>query len=132
VYLDGAPDAEGDAAERIEQAFHAEHDRRNGTHDAASRVEIITWGVRVEIPRHEQLSDEVAASGESTVHRTDPIVFGGRVEETPRYRGVTLSPGQSIPGPAIIDLPTTTVVVPPEWDADLDDRSNIYLNRKEA
>lgn len=132
VYLDGAPDAEGNAAERIEQAFHAEHDRRNGTHDAASRVEIITWGVRVEIPRHEQVGEEVAASGESVVHRRDPIVFGGETFETPRYRGVTLSPGQSIPGPAIIDLPTTTVVVPPEWDANLDDRSNIYLNRKEA
>lgn len=132
VYLGGAPNPDNNAAERIEQAFHAEHDRRNGTHDASSRVEIITWGVRVEIPRHEQLGDEVAATGESVVHRTDPIVFGGRTHETPRYRGVTLSPGQHIPGPAIIDQPTTTIVVPPEWDANLDDRSNIYLNRKEA
>ncbi|MGN7862383.1 hydantoinase/oxoprolinase family protein [Microbacterium sp. 22303] len=132
VYLDGAPDATGDAARQIEDAFHAEHDRRNGTHDPASRVEIITWGVRVEIPRHELLSDEVTVTGESVVHRHDPIVFGGESHVTPRYRGVTLSPGQHIAGPAIIDQPTTTIVIPPEWDADLDDRSNIYLNRKEA
>ncbi len=132
VYLDSAPDPQGGAAETIEQAFHAEHDRRNGTHDSASRVEIITWGVRVEIPRHEQLKDAEHVGIESEVHRTDEIVFGGSPYSTPRYRGVTLSPGQHISGPAIIDQPTTTIVVPPEWDANLDARSNIYLNRKEA
>lgn len=132
VYLEGAPDAGGDAAEVIERAFHAEHDRRNGTHDAASRVEIITWGVRVEIPRPEQLGASASRGGESAIHRTDPVVFGGESYETPRYRGVTLEPGERIVGPAVIDQPTTTIVIPPEWDAKLDDRSNIYLTRKEA
>lgn len=132
VYLDGVPDAEGNAAEVIEKAFHAEHDHRNGTHDPDSRVEIITWGARVEIPRPEQLSADVEVTGDAVVHRTDPIVFGGKVHDTPRYRGVTLAPGQLVVGPAIIDQPTTTIVVPPEWDANLDDRSNIYLTRKEA
>ncbi|RGE22365.1 hydantoinase/oxoprolinase family protein [Leucobacter sp. wl10] len=132
VYLEGVPNPEGDAARAIERAFHAEHDRRNGTHDPDSRVEIITWGVRVEIPRPEQLSAESGSVGETVVHRTDPIVFGGESHDTPRYRGVTLSPGERVDGPAIIDQPTTTIVIPPEWDAQLDDRSNIYLTRKEA
>ncbi len=131
VILDEAP-APTKAAEIVEQAFHIEHDRRNGTHDPDSRVEIITWGVRVEIPRPELVA--LAGSNDSTpeVHRTDDVVFSGKPFATPRYRGVTLSPGDRIAGPAVIDQPTTTIVVPPEWDAQLDDRSNIYLTRKEA
>ncbi|SEB57833.1 hydantoinase/oxoprolinase family protein [Streptomyces melanosporofaciens] len=132
VHLGEVPNTHGDAADVIGRAFHAEHDRRNGTHDAQSRVEIITWGVRVEVPRPEQLKDTVAAGGSPESHRTDPITFGGESFDTTRYRGVTLGPGDKIVGPAVIDQPTTTIVVPPEWDATLDDRSNIYLTRKEA
>jgi N-methylhydantoinase A len=132
VFLDGAPDASGDAAATIERAFHEEHDRRNGTHDPESRVEIIAWGVRVEVARPEQLADSAGSSDAAQIHRTDPIIFGGEVYETHRYRGVTLGPGDHIEGPAVIDQPTTTIVVPPEWNATLDDRSNIYLTRKEA
>ncbi|GAA0319215.1 hydantoinase/oxoprolinase family protein [Kineococcus aurantiacus] len=131
VHLVSAPEGP-DTATVIEQAFHAEHDRRNGTHDARSRVEVITWGVRVEVPRPEQLKDTVATSGAPQSHRTDPMVFGGATYDTTRFRGVTLGPADKIVGPAVIDLPTTTIVVPPEWDATLDDRSNIYLTRKEA
>ncbi|MBL1112224.1 hydantoinase/oxoprolinase family protein [Streptomyces sp. 110] len=132
VHLDEAPNTRGDAADVIARAFHAEHDHRNGTHDAQSRVEIITWGVRVEVPRPEQLRDTVATGGSPESHRTDPMTFGGESFDTARYRGVTLGPGDKIAGPAVIDQPTTTIVVPPEWDATLDDRSNIYLTRKEA
>lgn len=132
VYLTGAPDAEGNAAETIERAFHAEHDLRNGTHDPQSRVEIITWGVRVEIPRPEHPSSDEPTNGTGEYHRVDSVVFGGKSYHTPRYRGVTLAPGDRIEGPAVIDQPTTTIVIPPEWDATLDDRSNIYLTRKGA
>ncbi|MFJ5956605.1 hydantoinase/oxoprolinase family protein [Paenarthrobacter sp. NPDC092416] len=132
VYLDAAPDTSGDAAGIIERAFHEEHDRRNGTHDPDSRVEIITWGVRVEIPRSEHTKSESELSRTAEIHRTDSIVFGGEPFSTQRYRGVTLAPRDKIVGPAVIDQPTTTIVVPPEWDATLDERSNIYLTRKEA
>lgn len=133
VYLDQVPDPEREAAATIERAFHAEHDRRNGTHDPNSRVEVITWGARVEIPRPEQVSeDESGTVGSSEIHRHDEVVFDGVAHRTPRYRGVTLRPGDKIVGPAVVDQPTTTIVVPPAWDAELDDRSNIYLTRKEA
>lgn len=133
VYLDSVPDAEGEAAAAIEKAFHAEHDRRNGTHDPNSRVEIITWGVRVEIPRPEQMrSDPTGTDASSEIHRHDQVVFGGVACRTPRYRGVTLRPGDKIVGPAVVDQPTTTIVIPPEWDAELDAQANIYLTRKKA
>lgn len=131
VHLDKAPDTP-EAAQVIESAFHEEHDRRNGTSDSKSRVEIITWGVRVEVPRPDQLSEPESSTGTPEAHRRDSIIFGGQSYETPRFRGVTLGPGDTLVGPVVIDQPTTTIVVPPEWDARLDDRSNIYLTRKEA
>lgn len=130
VHLKDEPDARGDAAAEIERAFHAEHDHRNGTHDANSRVEIITWGVRVEIPRPDRTREIARGTANGDVHRTDKVTFSGASHETPRYRGVTLAPGARVIGPAVIDQPTTTIVVPPEWDATLDDRCNIYLTLK--
>jgi N-methylhydantoinase A len=34
-------------------------------------------------------------------------------------------------GPAIIDEPTTTVVIPPGWRVTLDDQRNFHLQRAE-
>lgn len=131
VYLSDAPVADN-AAEIIEKAFHQEHDHRNGTHDPNSRVEIISWGSRVEIPRPELVDSSSQASGAPETHRTDEMVFGGESFSAARYRGVTLGPGDVVPGPAVIDLPTTTIVIPPTWNARLDEKSNFYLNNKEA
>ncbi|WP_315070538.1 hydantoinase/oxoprolinase family protein [uncultured Microbacterium sp.] len=132
VHLGDVPNTSEGGAEAIEHAFHVEHDHRNGTHDPNSRVEVITWGVRVEISRPDHAKDAIRAGGAPESHRSDPVIFSGETHSTPRYRGVTLGPGDVLPGPAVIDQPTTTIVVPPEWDATLDDRSNIYLTRKEA
>lgn len=132
VYLGNAPDLSGNAHEVIERAFHREHDRRNGTHDPESRVEIIAWGVRVEVARPEQALASVESQKAPKVHRHDEITFGGRAYHTPRYRGVTMSPGDHLVGPAVIDQPTTTIVIPPEWNAHLDEQSNIYLTLKEV
>jgi N-methylhydantoinase A len=39
------------------------------------------------------------------------------LRNTPVFRGVDLAPGAFIPGPAIIEEPTTTIVVYPEMSA---------------
>lgn len=132
VHLGNAPDLSDNAHEVIERAFHREHDHRNGTHDPESRVEIIAWGVRVEVARPEQTLTSSESKKSPEVHRRDEIIFGRQSYETPRYRGVTLSPGDRLTGPAVIDQPTTTIVIPPEWNAHLDERSNIYLTLKEV
>lgn len=131
VRLGASPPA-AEAAEIVERAFHEEHDRRNGTHDPDSRVEIIAWGVRIEIPRPDAPEHPGAAGSGPLIHRSDAVVFDGTPHETPRYRGATLGPGDAIAGPAVIDQPTTTIVVPPEWGARVDRRSGIHLVRQEA
>ena len=113
----------------IEDAFHREHLHRNGTEDPDSRVEVLAWGVRAEIARD---AEQVASLGASPADRaasTDEVVFASRAERTPRYVGGALKAQQVVAGPAIVDEPTTTVVIPPGWKARLDDQRNFHLTR---
>jgi N-methylhydantoinase A len=52
----------------------------------------------------------------------------GEFRRTAVYDGPALSPGTSIEGPAIIDYPDTTVVLPPGASADLDPLGNVVID----
>lgn len=49
--------------------------------------------------------------------------------DTSTYYGDKLAAGNSLGGPAIIEYPTTTVVVTPEWKASIDEYLNVRLAR---
>ena len=129
VHLDGRPTLSEDGARAIANAFHREHLHRNGTEDPGSRVEILAWGVRAEIGQDGGHLPSLTPAPADGSARTDEVVFASRVEPTPRYAGGALAPRQVITGPAIIDEPTTTVVIPPGWVARLDDQRNFHLQR---
>ena len=131
VPFDGRPAASAEGVSAIADAFHGEHDIRNGTKDPSSRVEILSWGVRAELvaEQHETTLSKSLA-GETEVRNHD-ITFAGQTNPTPRYPGARVQPGQSIDGPAIIDEPTTTVVIPPGWNLRVDDGRNFHLTHKE-
>jgi N-methylhydantoinase A len=46
--------------------------------------------------------------------RTTYFVRGDGGDETPVYNGAALAPDEIVTGPAVIDLPTTGIVVPPD------------------
>jgi N-methylhydantoinase A len=50
------------------------------------------------------------------------------VVETSIYEGNSLNPNETIAGPAVLEFPTTTVVVPPEWSCLVDKLGNLMLN----
>ena len=117
------------AARLIEDAFHQEHQHRNGTEDPGSNVEVLAWGVRVEIANDAEHTPSLAASSANGAGRVDEVIFASRAQRTQRYAGGRLEPQQVITGPAIIDEPTTTVVIPPGWLARLDNERNFHLHR---
>ena len=51
----------------------------------------------------------------------------GKFVSTPVFDGLLLKPGNKITGPAIVDYPTTTIVVPPGRSARMDEYMNILL-----
>ncbi len=132
VPFDGRPATSEDGRLAIEQAFHGEHDNRNGTKDPSSRVEILSWGVRAElVGARSDVKLKKSLTGETEI-RSHDITFAGETNPTPRYPGVQVQPGQSITGPAIIDEPTTTVVIPPGWTLRVDDGRNFHLTHIEG
>jgi N-methylhydantoinase A len=52
-------------------------------------------------------------SGQDTAERTRDVVFDGRKVPTKVYEGGKLPRQATIEGPAIVEEPTTTIVVPP-------------------
>lgn len=120
-------DAAGSAA--IAEAFHREHLHRNGINDPGEAIEILTWGVRAEIVQAPDRAVSLASASAAKGARVADVVFRGRAMPTTRHVGGALAPGDVAAGPAVIDLPTTTVVVPPGWRARLDARRGIHLER---
>jgi N-methylhydantoinase A len=127
VHLDERPHG----PEAIEEAFHREHQHRNGTADPGSRVEVLSWGVRVEIGADAPQLPSLVARPADGGPAAGEVVFASRGERALRYPGGALRAEQVIAGPAIVDEPTTTVVIPPGWLARLDDQRNFHLQRAE-
>jgi 5-oxoprolinase (ATP-hydrolysing) len=54
---------------------------------------------------------------------------GGSEHDAPLYDRETLSPGDEIPGPAILHEATSTTVIEPGWRARIDARRNLVMER---
>jgi N-methylhydantoinase A len=113
--------------ERFLERYSARYGR--GTAVAGTPIEAVTYEVvtsaRTEVPPFGTASATGGATPEPT--GTRPVVFGGVAEETPIYDGMRLGAGQSLEGPALIELPTTTVAVHPGQSLRVDGLGNFEL-----
>jgi N-methylhydantoinase A len=94
----------------LRAAFEHAHEERYGYADPNADLELVTVRVAVALEAAE-LPPAQAASGEE--HGTRAARFGDEVADATVVRGV---PDEQ-PGPAIVELPESTVVVPPGWCA---------------
>jgi N-methylhydantoinase A len=124
--------AEGE--ERIlAAAFHREHERRNGIKAPESDVEFVSWGLTAAVAKeNEQRLAALGGSsgGERGPARTTLVTFGGIPMPTPRHPGLDQPAGFALDGPAAIDGTTTTVIVPPGWQAEVDELGNFQLTSR--
>ena len=94
----------------------------------ADPVEFVNYRVRVigPVPKPDWSTDETATTPpEPHTHR--PAWFNGKMTNTPVYRRHTLLPGPAIPGPAIIEEPSSTVVVPKGWTTSTNRQLSLVL-----
>jgi N-methylhydantoinase A len=97
-------------------AFHREHERVFAVKEPGQQVECVYWRGRLTaILEGPPLNKTPARDAEVPAPRMrHQAFFAGHGElDTPRYHGESLMPGMSLEGPAIIDEPTTTIVVYP-------------------
>jgi len=111
-------------------AFHAEHEReysyrRDDAPVEMFRINVAAIGLTppLELATHEVVEREPVAKTHRTVYFDDsPDAI-----ETPIYQRVDLRAGDKLTGPAIIEQVDTTVVIPPETPAEVDQFNNIIL-----
>lgn len=115
----------------LAEAFHQAHERVYAVRDEGSPVEFVNWKGRMSISLFAPPPppDVVATPHrpEPATHRPCYFTETGRAP-TPIYRGATLQPGAQIAGPAIIEEPTTTIVVYPGLSAELSAAGNYILH----
>ena len=111
-------------------AFHEVHERVFAVRDKDSQVECLNWKgrARVRLPHPPEMvaAIETSVDNAPVAHRSAYFGAVGRVE-TPIYHGNALCRGAHIAGPAIIEEPTTTLVVYPGMSARLSDADNYLL-----
>jgi len=112
------PIAAGEAAtpDELRAAFDAAHAERYGYADPGADLELVTVRVAVALPATDAPTAETATAERRATRRAR---FGGEWHET-----AVLGPGSGeVAGPAVVELPGSTLVVPPGWAGVADARA---------
>ena len=126
----GEPDAAWAAA--VREAFEARHEREYFGKFSDLPVQLVN--VRVTgIGRMPTLKwPTLDAGGATAPVAEEPVVFGGERVPTNIYERAQLRAGEELAGPAIIEQPDSTTVVPPGARARIDEIGNIVLRFEEG
>lgn len=114
--------------------FHDLHQRVYAVRDTGSDIEFLNWIARItiEIPRTAPKREEIDTHPASTPLARDCYFGGTGLVSTPIYKPEHLALGARISGPAIIEEPTTTLVVYPRMAAQVSGTGNYLLQIEEV
>src|SRR5699024_3678765 len=113
-------------------SFHREHERAYAFSDENVEVEI--YGLSIEaigtVPKPEFTKVESVGTLDGALKGERNVYFkeAGGFVETPIYRREDVPVGAEFEGPAIVEQLDSTVVVPPEFSARVDDYKNIIIS----
>lgn len=125
--VEAAPDA---TPQQLRAAFEAAHEERYGHRAPDEEIELVTVRVRA-VQASAAAAELPAPGGEAAepVRRTARI--GGAPLELEVWRGM-LPPGTAIAGPAVCELPESTLLVPPGWSGEVTESGAVELRRASA
>ena len=130
--VDGAGDTEPRLAEMV-AAFHGRHDTLYGYSMPGAPVELINLRVsargltdKPEFARgdHGGTDPSPARKGSRRAY------FDGEFTEVPVYDGLRVVNGNVVAGPAIVEQPTTTIVIPADSELECDAYNNYLIHPK--
>jgi len=119
------------ASARLAEAFHEAHARTFNHHDPQAAIEIINLRVRVtgQLPQRLERSPQVdRLPGAESIGSRSIGVDGARHSAAIFFRDA-LGGGQCIAGPAIVEQPDTTTLIPPGWTAVVDRFGNLVITQ---
>ena len=117
-----------DAIAELAEAFHAAHELQYGFASAVEAIQLVSVKATAvgalsapPIPRLEPGPDAVPTGERETVFEPGPAL------PSPLYRRSDLAPGQTVPGPAIVEQLDTTVIVFPGDRMRVDEWGNLVI-----
>lgn len=122
------------AAADILQAFHERHKQLYTYDEQDSAVELVNVEVSIigKVTKPE-LPTLAAQNGSIESAKTDErqMIHGYSYQwvQTPVYDGTQLGAGAVVTGPALIEEPTTTIVIKPDWQAELHQSGTYRLSK---
>ncbi len=115
--------------------FGRKHEEMYTFSMAWKAVEILTLRLKASTPKAPFVLAEIKLGGKNpapALKRQRTCRFDGRDIDTPIYDGEKILGGYVIPGPAIIEETTTTVVIPEAYVCSVDKYKNYVLTRRQG
>jgi N-methylhydantoinase A len=122
---------------RIEAAFHRRHEELYGFASPGKPMHVIALHATV-LGRRDalELATPASAAAEGPAPRRPSrrmyLRSTGTLEEVEVLDGDRLAAGQGIAGPALVDMATTTIVVPETFDVLFDASGSFVLERRSS
>lgn len=110
--------------------FHRKHETLFTFSMPFQAIEFLTFRLKATAPKAPFSLRQIgkgSSDSSSAIKRRRQCIFGGQQLDTPVYDGTKLLAGNIINGPAIIEEPTTTVVIPPAFRCEVDGSKNYIL-----
>ncbi|AKB84407.1 hydantoinase B/oxoprolinase family protein [Methanococcoides methylutens] len=119
--------------EAIRESFREDHRKQFGfvMEDRNLVVSNITLEFIGLNENPEEIINNAVAAGECSRETTVKMYTCGKYHQTPVFIRKCLKPGHVVRGPALIIEDTTTIVVEPEWKAEITPLDHILLTRTE-
>lgn len=112
----------------LREAFAAAHEEAYGYRDPEGVVELVNVRVTATEPGQDLDAAAAGAAARGAERGRRRAIFAGSEHDAEVLRGEP-DPGAGLEGPAICELPESTVVIPPGWSARVEASGTVRLER---
>ncbi len=116
--------------EKLEECFHAAHQRRYGYRMEDEAVELVNLRLTATVPVEKPKLEEPAAGEGATGRERREANFGGEWVEVPVLDRERMGRGSNVEGPAIVEFKESTCVVNPGWRGVVDNVGTLVLEKR--
>ena len=118
---------------KVVEAFHQRHEELYTFSLRFYGVELRSLRIIAKVKKKADIAIKEVKPGikdpSKALKRKRACFFDGGFVQTPVYDSEKLKAGNVIAGPAIIEVPTTTAVIPKSWSCRVDNRGNYIVRR---
>jgi N-methylhydantoinase A len=121
---------EADSLEKLEDRFHAAHERRYGYRMEEEAVELVNLRLISTVPVEKPELDEPDPTSEASAGKRKAN-FDGEWVEVPVLDREKMGQGSEVAGPAIVEFRESTCVVRPSWSGKVDGIGTLVLENND-